>query len=80
MMWDYGNWSPLAGLVMGLLMLAFWAVVIWAIVWVVRQLSSRSSTPGARDVLDRRFASGEIDEDEYRDRLAVLSGKRGEQS
>lgn len=72
MMWGY-DWMPFGGIVMGLLMIAFWALVIFGIVWLVRQFSGRPTTPDAKRILDRRFAAGEIDEDEYRRRLAALT-------
>jgi putative membrane protein len=82
--WHYGDWMPWGGLVM---MIAFWALVIFGIVWLVRQSSGRIDRPGPsagdlrepspREVLDRRFAAGEIEEEEYRSRRAVLSGDTG---
>jgi len=79
--WGWGGW-----LVMTLGMVAFWGLVFWAIVTVVRS----SATPGDREpaggrtpdqILSERFARGEIDEEEYRRRLDVLhgtgSGSRG---
>ena len=81
MMGNYGDWSPVGMGLMGLFMIAFWALVIFGIVWLVRTVSRPQATPGATqdvpsatDVLDRRFASGEIDEAEYEHRLAVLTG------
>ena len=64
-------------------MVAFWALVIGAVVWLVRGLSRGNerpdalSSPDPRQVLAERFARGEIDETEYRERLAVLSGTSG---
>jgi uncharacterized membrane protein len=44
---------------------------------VLLPFRSGASTSGrARDILDERFARGEIDLDEYRDRLAGLHGDR----
>lgn len=51
-----------------------WLVLILAIVWAIgglrpgRERSERSS----RDLLDERFARGEIDEEEYHKRRAAL--------
>jgi putative membrane protein len=55
------------------LMSVFWVALIAAIVWAVAALSARapraSTAAGAleapEDVLDRRLASGEIDENTY---------------
>lgn len=73
-MW-WGGW---------ILMLVFWLVVIGAIVLLIRTLTRpgppRREEPGAparpspTDILDERFARGEIDEREYRSRRAVLTG------
>jgi putative membrane protein len=88
-----------------LLTVAFWALVVLAIVWLVRSFSGRGTgtAPGGRhwpggqpatpsrystagpsgpapaapppapeQILAERYARGEIDEGEYRTRLAVL--------
>jgi putative membrane protein len=59
-------------------MLLFWGLVIAAIVWVVRELSSHQAARADREsptaLLDRRFAAGEISASEYRERKAVLAG------
>ena len=75
MMWwsDHGwGWWPL----MPLVMLVFWAAVIWLVVTVVRHASTPTSPPhataDAEQTLAERYARGEIDEDEYRHRLDVL--------
>jgi putative membrane protein len=77
--WHYGGWAAWG---MGVGMIAFWALVILVVVWLVRQSTSPRSAgpegmtraPDARQVLDNRFAGGEIDEDEYRARKATLLG------
>ncbi len=55
-------------------MLAFWALLIAVIVLVVRWVggSTHASTSSPEQILADRFARGEIDEAEYRDRLAAL--------
>jgi putative membrane protein len=54
----------------------FWAVVITAIVLLIRYLNqTRPSGPTTRtpeQLLAERFARGEIDEAEYQQRLATL--------
>ncbi len=57
----------------------FWAAVIYGIVALVRYTGRNRRPPGypgqtstAEGLLAERFASGEIDEDEYRRRLAAL--------
>jgi putative membrane protein len=74
---DMGWWGY-AG--MGIGMVLFWALIIVGIVALVRfssggQQSGRPLTrdaPSPEQVLAARFARGEINETEYRERLAVL--------
>ena len=70
-MWEWhGGW---AWWWMGLGMLAFWALVAFVIVLIVRQGSDRGrTTRDAESVLDERFARGEIDDDEYRRRRDLI--------
>ncbi|MDT4985919.1 MAG: putative rane protein [Micromonosporaceae bacterium] len=70
--WGYG--------LMTVSMLLFWALVIAAVVVLVRHLDSqRRQTSTAQpakctpeQVLAERFAHGDIDDDEYRHRVGVL--------
>ena len=66
----------------GYTLLAFIALALWALVALVavalfRHLEHGLRVPwsSAERVLSERFARGEIDEDEYRARLAVLRGR-----
>ena len=63
MMWD---WGPGAGWML-LLMAVFWAGTILLIIWGIRQLttSSRQRGGGALEILEERYARGEIDRDEF---------------
>jgi putative membrane protein len=67
----WGGW-----LVMTIAMLAFWALVVVAVVVLFRgsKSSGQESSPhqDPMDTLNQRFARGEIDEDEYHARSAVL--------
>ena len=85
MYWDNdhmdGGWT----IVMMLGMLIFWTAVVVAIIWAIHS-SSSSNVPGAgsqtsglgasagdpEDILANRLARGEIDADEYTNRLEVL--------
>lgn len=78
----WGGW-----LLMTLVMIVFWAAVITAVVLVVRYVAGAGSgRPGAgpgpsgpapaEDLLAERFARGEIDDDEYRQRLTLLREHR----
>ena len=80
MMGWYGVGMGLSGwLFMGL----FWAGLLVLVLWlVVRLLPSRERpTAGGQDspeeILDRRFARGQIDEQTYSAQRAVLAGTRG---
>ena len=67
-----GGWWGFGMLAMGL----FWVGVLGVIVWAVARLTSRPEPPQRsvpetpRQVLDRRFAAGELDEEQY------LQGRR----
>ena len=60
----------------GVMMLGWWLLVAVAIVVAVRLgVSGRTPSPerrGPREILAERFANGEIDGAEYRERLQVL--------
>lgn len=84
--WGVGNW-----LLMGFGMLLFWTLVVAGLVWLVRSaaterrtsdaggvsLDKPSAPPGAsaREILDERYASGEINDDEYRARRDTLAAR-----
>ena len=85
MWWSDGGWGPGAWILMSLMMIAFWGTVAAVAVWLIRASgASRSadaaprvptptrSTRSADEVLAERFARGEIDEDEFKSRRALL--------
>jgi putative membrane protein len=82
-MYWYGDGNPggWAYVLMTLSMILFWGLIIYGVVWLVRSSTrddrqrTRPSTP--EDLLAERFARGEIDEPEYRERLATLHTHRG---
>lgn len=65
-----GWWSFGAQALAALVTLAIFAFGLAAVYFVVQFLRMRNRTP--KDILAERFASGEIDEMEYRRRLRVL--------
>lgn len=72
MMWEWH--SGWAWWWMGVGMLLFWGLVAFGIVMLVR-LGGRSGSSGrreAREILDERYARGEIDDDEYRRRSDLI--------
>ncbi|MEX2451481.1 MAG: SHOCT domain-containing protein [Rhodospirillales bacterium] len=78
-----GWWHPAWGwghmIFGGLMMIAFWGGIIFLIVLLVRWLggaSGRASTTPRRtplEILQARFAKGEIDKEEYEERRKLLS-------
>lgn len=86
--WDGNGWGLGGWFVIALMMVIFWGLLIAGVVALARYTGSshRADRPGgpgtppgagrAEDVLAERFARGEIDEDEYRRRLAVLREQR----
>lgn len=80
MMWGYDGFG---GGAMGIGMLLFWGVIIFAIVMLVRGFagSSRSNAgePATHhktplDILGERYARGEIDKAEFEQKRADLRG------
>lgn len=84
--WDgggYGWW-----ILMTIMMIVFWGGLIWFATTVVRRPNDTSHTTGsgmaappatnvftpetAREILDKRLARGEIELDDYRQRLEAL--------
>ena len=70
-MWHMGDgwgWWMLSGTVM---MAGFWIAIIWVFAAITRHPPdpgggrSTRSEPTALDILERRFASGELSEDEF---------------
>jgi putative membrane protein len=79
MMWGWQGWSWWGWLGMSFGMLAFWGLVIWGIVAIFRGWggsSTRRERPDPEQILAERFAAGEIDEDEYQQRLRTLRSSR----
>lgn len=76
MMWDWHGNSWWWFVVMPLGMLAFWALVAWVVVTVVR--GNRATPPAtatpneAERILAERYARGDIDTTEYHTRLDDL--------
>jgi putative membrane protein len=59
----------------------FWLLLLVGIAFLIRGRSGRSPWSGSRpetgiDVLERRFAEGELSLEEYRERRSVLEEKR----
>lgn len=69
------------GIVMMAAMILFAVLVVAGVIWLIAHLV-RGSRPAQDDgdealqVLERRFAAGEIDANEYRERRSTLEGTR----
>ncbi|MDC3424355.1 SHOCT domain-containing protein [Aquibacillus sp. 3ASR75-11] len=79
MMWNNGTGFLGGGFPMmmfgGIFMLVFFGLVIWLIVLAVQKFSTGSKsnqTDNAVDVLRQRYSGGEIETEEYRQRLNEL--------
>ncbi len=92
MFWNGGGWAWWQAGLMWIVMIAFWALLVWAIYALVTNFTRRPDQPGpngqpgsggqpqpggARRILDERLARGEIDPDEYRRLREVLEGGPG---
>jgi len=70
--WHDGGWGILW-------MIASWALIVALVVWLVRSFSGggpgrTERKPSPLDILDERFARGEISEEEYEERRRTLIG------
>jgi len=74
----HDGWGPGAWIAMAFVMLVFWAVVVAAIIALVRSDHSRGQDRAAgrsddpERILAERFARGEIDADEFKQRRDIL--------
>ena len=77
--WYHDGMGWAGWLVMVAGMVAFWGLVVWAVIAIFRSSQAPTAAdPGHRDplaILDERFARGEIDETEYRARADVLRAR-----
>lgn len=67
MWWDAGHWYW--GVAM---MIVFWGLVAALIYMAFRGSRDEARPPKARELLDERFAKGELSEEEYELRRAAL--------
>lgn len=81
MFWYGGGWPFWQVALMGVIMVAFWGLVIWAVYALVTGAGGRPGgedrSADARRILDARVARGEIDTVEYR-RLRGLIAAEGD--
>jgi putative membrane protein len=80
MMWYGGDGGWVGWALMTVAMVVFWALLITAVVLLVRYLVSSQraganpaeGSAHAENLLADRYARGEIDDDEYQRRIALL--------
>ena len=78
--WDHMDWGSGGWVLMGLGMVLFWGLIIFAGVWLVRTLSgpghqvAAQHAPSPLEVLDRRLADGTVSVEEYEKRRRLLAG------
>jgi len=79
MMGWYGNDWGVAGGIGMLLMLAFWggliALAVWGISRITRSDHPAVSSESPRAILDRRFATGDLDAEGYAQARRILDGQ-----
>ena len=74
----HNGWGPGAWIAMIFVMLVFWTIIVGTIIAVVRSGHLRNHDHGPRRlhdverILAERFARGEIDADEYKQRSDLL--------
>ena len=76
--WGYGfcNWGtfgPGSGFAGWFFHLLIWAVVIAGVIWLVRRLSIPATKDSAMELVRRRYASGELDQQQFDEMTAKLS-------
>jgi len=69
--WDAGGGWLMMGIGM-LIWVAVIALVVWLVIRAVGQRPGGGGSESAEDLLRRRYASGEIDAEEYQSRLETL--------
>lgn len=74
MMWHH-SWGAGDWFVMSLLMLIFWGALVGGAVWLVRNVRRplEHSNGVARQILDEKLARGEVTQEEYLRRRALLT-------
>lgn len=75
--WGHGGWSLGHMAIGGFMMILFLAAIIVLVVLAVRWLGGSHAQPApgrkaALDILEERFARGEIDKDEFEERRRLL--------
>jgi putative membrane protein len=82
-MMGYGwGMGPFGWIMMGLVWFVIIGLIVWAVVALLPGTRSARGSAGERpeEILDRRFATGEIDVEQYRKAREELAAARGKRS
>jgi len=71
-MWWSHDWGWTGWLAMMIGMAGFWVLVALLVLLLVRAARSDAGEVGPRQILETRLARGEIDVEEYRERLDAM--------
>lgn len=67
----FGHWFVLIGLLLDAVVIV---LAVWLVLWAIRIAPRRIRPDNALNILNERFARGEIDQQEYEKRKGALSG------
>ncbi|MHB0929301.1 MAG: SHOCT domain-containing protein [Candidatus Nanopelagicales bacterium] len=78
--YGYGGWSGVNALGMGLMMVLVWGSVIGFGIWLLARITRTehpqpSGLESPRAMLDRRFAAGELDAEQYANARRLIDSK-----
>lgn len=72
-MWQWNDGWHSMGWFGWSMMVIFWTLVVYAVIWGFRSRGNQSTRDEALSVLERRYALGEIDREEFEERRRVLT-------
>lgn len=75
MYWDNGHMDAGWGIAMMVIMLAFWALVAYAVTRGLRSHNAAPPTATPEAILAERLARGELNTEDYQQRLAALTSR-----
>ena len=76
MMYWNGDWNWGAWLAMSVMMIAFWGIIVWVLVVLVRGTRAGSPPRSPDEILDERLARGEISVAEFEELRGALRQRR----